>query len=194
VEPARSTTLPVAFSTGVVAVAGSAIIQTTNLDTTTTESHNTLPYNSLLRLHPAFAERLLYLRKSAPSTCCDARDTTLRPQPPINTTLGSALTPTALPVLLESRLHAIIYERPLDHIFDNLCLRAEKNPSGTHSGYAQRTISQHTVDKRTATGRHRHAQGDRRDKGGRRARRAWSGDARQAEYGRSEQHRWVARL
>jgi hypothetical protein len=85
----------------------------TNLDTTTTKSPNTLPYNSLLRLHPAFAVRPLYSRKSAPSTCCDARDTTLRPQPPINTTLGSALTPTALPVLLESRLHATIYEQPL---------------------------------------------------------------------------------
>lgn len=41
----------------------------------------------------------LYPPKSAPTTCCDARDTILRPPPPINTTPGSALTPTVLPIV-----------------------------------------------------------------------------------------------
>lgn len=118
---------PVAFSTGVVAVAGSAIITTTILDTTTTTSQTPAarPYNSLLRLPPASAEQTSYSPKSAPTTCCDARDTTLRP--PINTTPGSALTPSALSIVLESRLRAIFYEGSLDLIFNKHRSRAGKN-------------------------------------------------------------------
>ena len=130
VEPARSTTLslPVAFSTGVVAVAGSAIIAPTILDnTTTTRTPTALTYNSLLHSHPACVEQTSHSRKSAPTTCCDARDTTLRPPPPINTTPGSALTPTALPIVPESHLHATACEGFLDLIFDDHRFRAGKD-------------------------------------------------------------------
>ena len=83
----------------VVAVAGSAIITTTILNTTTTKTPSTLPYNSLARLHPAAAEQSSSSRQSLLTTHCDARDTTLRPLPPNNTTPGNASTPTALPII-----------------------------------------------------------------------------------------------
>jgi len=125
---------PVAFSTGVVAVAGSAIIAPTILDnttttttTTTTRTPTALTYNSLLHFHPACVEQKSHSRKSAPTTCCDARDTTLRPPPPINTTPGSALTPTALPIVPESRLHATACEGSLGLIFDDHRFRAGKD-------------------------------------------------------------------
>ena len=119
---------PVAFSTGVVAVAGSAIIAPTILDNTTTTTPATPPYNILLHLHPGPAEQILHSQKSAPTTCCDARDTTtLRPPPHINTTPGSALTPTALPIVPESRLHATANDGSLDLIFDEPRFRAGKD-------------------------------------------------------------------
>lgn len=61
----------------------------------------------------------LYLRKSPPRNFCDARNTLLRLVPHINTTPGSPLTPTALPIVLESRLHATACEGSLDLIFDD---------------------------------------------------------------------------
>ena len=125
--PQLSLSLPVAFSTGVVAVARSAIIAPSILDNTFARTPTALPYNSLLHLHPASAEHTLHSPKSAPTTCCDARDTTLRPPPLINTTPGSALTPTALPIVPESRLHATANEGFLDLIFDEHRFRAGKD-------------------------------------------------------------------
>ena len=111
--------LPVAFSTGVVAVPGSAIITPTILDNTTTKGSGSSPYNPTLRRCPATKQQPLYLRKSASSTPCDARNTLLRSVPHINTTPGSPPTPTALPIVLDSRLRATACKGSLDLIFDD---------------------------------------------------------------------------
>ncbi|GAB7333317.1 hypothetical protein MBLNU13_g04947t1 [Cladosporium sp. NU13] len=118
---------PVAFSTGVVAVTGSAIITPTILDNTTTHTPTTSPYDPALRVRPASEEQPLYLRRTAPTAPCDARNTILRPLPPINTTPGSALTPTALPIVPESRPHATAYEASLPTFFDDQRFRAGKD-------------------------------------------------------------------
>jgi hypothetical protein len=114
----------------VVVVAGSAIIASTILDTTTTtttETHITLPYNSLLRLRRTSGKQQSYSRRPAPSPARAATRATLPCALSLPSTHGSVLTPTALPILLNPRLYATLYESYLDLIFNNPRARAGKS-------------------------------------------------------------------
>ena len=128
VEPGTGTSFPVAFSRlhCVVVVAGSAIIASTILDNTTAKHpphcHTIHFYASVISLESNNRTR---------ENPYSARAAT-RATPPcalsLPSTRGSALTPTALPILLKSRLYATLYEAFLDLIFNNPRARAGKSP------------------------------------------------------------------
>jgi hypothetical protein len=109
----------------VVVVAGSAIIASTILDTPPPPKHP--PHCHTIHFYASVIP--LESNNRTRETLYSARAAT-RATPPcalsLPSTHGSALTPTALPILLKSRLYATLYEASLDLIFNDPHARAGK--------------------------------------------------------------------